>query len=112
MSIILPPPPTSIDQFDKSGKMSARWRQWWDLLFKRVGGATTGLAPDSATYITRTPESGLGNEQALSTLNSGFVKVITGTGSLSSTSSNLIRTEDLTQTGVYPGPYTINNTLF
>lgn len=46
-----------------------------------------GAAPLGATYITQTPDSTLTNEQALSALASGIVKVTTGTGVLSSVGS-------------------------
>lgn len=43
-----------------------------------------GLAPYDATYITQTPNANLSNEQALSLLATGYLKVTTGTGVLSS----------------------------
>ncbi|MBK8189219.1 MAG: hypothetical protein IPK79_02080 [Vampirovibrionales bacterium] len=49
-----------------------------------TGGGGGGGAPTDATYITQTSSSGLSNEQALSALSTGIVKVTTGTGVLSS----------------------------
>lgn len=43
----------------------------------------SGGAPSDATYIVQTPNSGLSNEQALSLLSTGLVKVTTETGVLS-----------------------------
>jgi hypothetical protein len=43
----------------------------------------TGLAPDSATYIVKTPNETLTSEFALSTLGTGLLKNTTGTGDLS-----------------------------
>jgi hypothetical protein len=43
-----------------------------------------GGAPTSATYITQTPDGTLSAEQALSALASGYAKVTTGTGVVSS----------------------------
>ncbi|MCB1537923.1 MAG: hypothetical protein KDJ49_02960, partial [Alphaproteobacteria bacterium] len=48
------------------------------------GAVGAGGAPQDATYITQTPNLTLSNEQALSTLATGIVKVTTGTGVLSS----------------------------
>lgn len=50
-----------------------------------VGGGTAGGggAPTDATYITQTANSSLSNEQALSSLSTGLVKVTTSTGVLS-----------------------------
>lgn len=42
-----------------------------------------GGAPTNATYITQTPDGTLSNEQALSALSTGLLKVTTGTGVLS-----------------------------
>lgn len=42
-----------------------------------------GGAPTTATYITQTADATLSNEQALSSLSTGLVKVTTGTGVLS-----------------------------
>lgn len=41
-------------------------------------------APSSSTYITQTADAGLSGEQALSTLASGYMKVTTGTGVVTS----------------------------
>ena len=61
-----------------------------DSVFGRTGTVTaqTGdytaaqvaAAPDSATFITQTPSSGLSGEQAMSALGTGLVKNTTGTG--------------------------------
>ena len=58
------------------------------LLLASMGGGggpalADGGAPANATYITQTASSGLTNEQALSSLSTGVVKVTTGTGVLS-----------------------------
>jgi len=45
--------------------------------------AVGGGAPTTATYITQTPDATLSNEQALSTLASGYAFVTTGTGVVS-----------------------------
>ena len=46
-------------------------------------GITKPAAPKNATYITKTPDGVLTNEQALSTLSTGIMKVATGTGVIS-----------------------------
>lgn len=48
-----------------------------------VAGGGGGGAPTDATYITQTTNATLTNEQALSSLSTGLVKVTTGTGVLS-----------------------------
>lgn len=48
-----------------------------------AGGGGGGGAPTNATYITQTANATLTNEQALSSLSTGVVKVTTGTGALS-----------------------------
>jgi hypothetical protein len=45
--------------------------------------SVSSAAPDSATFITQTPSSGLSGEQALSTLATGLLKNTTSTGVLS-----------------------------
>lgn len=52
-----------------------------DLACDAGGGG--GGAPTSATYITQTPDATLTNEQALSLLGTGLMKVTTGTGVVS-----------------------------
>lgn len=44
---------------------------------------STTVAPESASYITKTPEPALTNSQALSGLDTGIMKVTTGTGVVS-----------------------------
>lgn len=53
----------------------------WVVVSSGGGG---GGAPANATYITQTPNSGLSNEQALSTLATGAMQVTTATGVVSS----------------------------
>ncbi|RKZ30374.1 hypothetical protein DRQ36_05765 [bacterium] len=52
-----------------------------DVILRDAAG---GGAPINATYITQTPDATLTNEQALSALSSGYLKVTTGTGVVSS----------------------------
>lgn len=67
-------------------------RMWVDstthqVTFKNSAGAnclaSSGGAPTTATYITQTADGTLSNEQALSALATGLVKVTNGTGVLS-----------------------------
>jgi hypothetical protein len=67
----------------------------WQGYYQSLG--SDSFAPSNAKYITQTPSSDLTNEQALSTLSSGYVKVTTGSGVLSSTST--IPASDLTGLG-------------
>lgn len=47
-------------------------------------GGSGGGAPSTATYIVQTADAGLSNEQALSSLATGYMKVTNGTGVVSS----------------------------
>lgn len=60
------------------------------------GTAVATIAPADASYIVKTADSVLSNEFALSTLATGYVKVTTTTGDLTSTST--LPTTDLTGT--------------
>lgn len=78
------PPPNSPISEPNSGKVNSVWFRWFMDLYTRTGGGATSTAPSNATYITQTTNSTLTNEQALSLLSSGVVKVTTGSGVLSS----------------------------
>lgn len=63
-------------------------------LYIYIGGwvvvsSSGGGAPANATYITQTPNSGLSNEQALSTLATGLMQVTTTTGVVSSVTTSV-----------------------
>jgi hypothetical protein len=65
--------------------------------------ANLGAAPDTATYITQTPNSELTSEQALSALSSGVMRVENGTGivtSLTNSSGIAANISDETGTGL------------
>lgn len=78
-------PPLSSPLVDKeTGRITTAWAGWFTRLYSRVGSATGGLAPSNAKYITQTADSTLSAEQALSLLSTGFLKVTTGSGVVSS----------------------------
>ena len=92
-------PPLSTPVIDlKTGKMSSTWAGWFLRLYERVGGAIGGNAPLDAAYITRTASTDLVNEQSLSTLSSGFMKVTSGSGVITSTAN--INTSDIANNAV------------
>ncbi len=99
-----PPIDTKITA-DQSGQVSLRWQTWFLKVFNRIGGTLGGMAPNDATYITQTANSDLSAEQALSSLSTGFVKVTTGSGVLTSTGNSLIQPSDLSTTAVSAGSY-------
>ncbi len=103
MAVLGPIPPQLVDP--KAGTLTEAAKRWFNELFIRIGGISGTTAPANATYITQVPDSTLTNEQALSLLNSGFVKVTTGSGVLTSTSNTLIQTSDLSLTGVTSASY-------
>ncbi len=103
MSVLGPIPNDMVDP--KTGAITAQARRWFYLLFKRLGGTAGTLAPADAAYIVQTPNSDLSSEQALSSLSSGFLKVVTGTGVLTSTGNNTIQASELANTAVIGGSY-------
>ncbi len=109
MAINTPPIQTPI--VDKNGVMATAWKGWFIRLFDRVGGITGTQAPANASYIVQTPNTDLSNEQALSLLNTGFMKVTTGSGVITSTSSALIQTADLSTTGITAATYGSNSQI-
>ncbi len=101
---VLQPPPISTPISDKeSGRTATAWNGWFQRLYDRVGRSEGNTAPNDATYITQTPNSSLTGEQALSLLSTGFVKVTTGSGVLSSTGSSTIQTSDIGNNQVTTG---------
>lgn len=84
---------------DGSTKLAKAWEDY----FLTLQGMVVTYAPIDASYIVRTSNSDLTNEQALSSLSTGFVKVTTGTGILSSVST--VGTSDLATTGVTGASY-------
>lgn len=88
MTFLLPPPPSGKPLQD-NGTFTTAWAQWFILVqsILRDSPVSVGFAPADATYIVKTSDSTLSNEQALSSLSSGFVKVTTGTGTLTSTAT-------------------------
>lgn len=92
----------------ESGSLTNEAKRWFYDLFSRIGGIGGTVAPPDATYVTNTPSADLSGEQALSLLNTGFVKVTTGSGLLSSTGNSLIQPSDLSTTAVTAGSYTVN----
>lgn len=78
------PIPKDVTQYDDTGQLTERWVGYYQSL---QNAAASNYAPTNASYIVRTANSTLDNEQALSTLSTGYVKVTTGTGVLSSLST-------------------------
>jgi hypothetical protein len=87
-----PPIDVAITKPD-SGQMTAKWQFWMLAMYNRIGGLFSGLAPVDATYIVQTPHDDLTNEQALSELDSGYMRNTTGSGVI--TTTDLIPTTDL-----------------
>lgn len=103
MSLLGNFPPQFVDP--KTGTLTNDAYAWIKALYSRVGGISASFAPSDAFYIVQKPNSDLDNEQALSTLSSGFMKVSTTSGVISSTGNSLIQTTDLSSTGVTAGSY-------
>ena len=92
-SITIPLRPYNATTFNNSKRAMSEdtFRDW-------VVSAVFG-APVDATYITQTANSTLTNEQALSTLSTGIVKVTNGTGVLSTAAAGDFPTLNQTTTG-------------
>ena len=74
--------------------------------FIALGEQIATFAPADAPYIIRTADSDLTNAQVLGLLSTGFAKVTTGTGTISTQTS--ITASDLANTAVTAGSYTVN----
>lgn len=84
--MLLPKPP-NVPIATAEGAPTPDWYNWFLNVYTRVGGTLAGLAPGDATYITKTPNNNLSGEQALSLLNTGYAKVTTGSGVMSTVTS-------------------------
>lgn len=99
--MLIPPVPKNVPQYDSNGNLTPIWNAY----FTAVRTQGTNTAPASAPYVIRTSTPELANAQVLSGLSTGFVKVATGTGVLSSTGNTTIQNSDLANSSV-----TINST--
>lgn len=97
----IPPIPIQTASINLAGMQQQAWTDYQ----LAVQNALTAFAPLNATYIVRTSDADLENEFVLANLSSGFLKVVTGTGQLTSTGSTTIGTGDLSATGVSAGSY-------
>lgn len=105
MSDFLSAPPTNAPITTSEGNATSGFANWLTALWNRTGGISSSIFSNDSSYIIREIDSALPNAQALQTLPSGFLKVTTGTGILSSTGTAHIQTTDLSPTGVIPGKY-------
>jgi len=97
----LKPIPINIPQWDEEkNQLSARWVGYY---LDIQANLTSTPAPNDASYIVKTSSSSLSNEQAIGSLSSGFMKVTTGTGTISSTGNTTIRTADIEDLNVTTG---------
>lgn len=105
----LPPPPIRSDVQNQDAKDPARisqiWAKWYALLQQQVNLNSSDFAPSSAQYVLSVPNSSLPGSQAVSELNSGFMKITAVSGAISSTGNNLIQSSDLSASGVVAGAY-------
>lgn len=100
----LPPPPQG-PVVNAKGVLTSPYDKWYNLIQQAINGNTVSFAPIDATYILNTESTNVANAQVLSILTSGFVKVTSGSGQLSSTGNQLIQTSDLSNTAVTPNTY-------
>ena len=118
MALITKPPNVPI--VTKDGNATQDWWNWFYSIFRRVGGSLVGLAPDNATYILQTENSTLSAAQVLSTLSSGYAKITTGSGVISTTTTipytditglGSLATQDGTFSGTSSGTNTGDQTI-
>ncbi len=88
-------PPIRQIMTDENGKITQVWVRWFNGLYNTVGGVS-GAAPGNATYVLNTANASLPSAQNLSALSTGFAKVTTGTGVITSTGHTTIQNSDLT----------------
>lgn len=99
------PPPVTIPLTTGEGSGTPTWMNWFQALWSNSRSVNGLFAPDDSTFVLNVPDDTLPNAQALSQLGTGFVKVATFTGRLSSTESTTIQPSDLSTTGVVAGTY-------
>lgn len=99
------PPISSAMVNTSTGIGTSIFTTWLTNLWQSVGDAVPTIAPNDATYIVQIPNASLSNEQALSNLTTGFVKVTGGSGILTSTGNAQINTGDIAPTGVTAASY-------
>ena len=78
------PPPYRLPLVEDTGRITEEWYKWLTYLYNRVGGSAGTVGSGNDTYIINTAAADLPNAQVLSVLASGFVKVTTTTGILTS----------------------------
>lgn len=93
MSNLGPVPTKIVDE--KNGSLTEQAKRWFNNLFMRVGGLEGNIAPSTAKYIIQTADATLTSAQILASLSTGFVKVTTGSGVLTSTGNTLIQNTDI-----------------
>lgn len=103
-------PPVQTPMINETTKLpTPAWSYWFQGIYDRSGGADDTAALNSEPYIVRTDPTGLTDAQILGNLDSGFLKVISGTGVLVSTGNDKIQASELANTAVTAGTYTINS---
>lgn len=71
-----------------------------DYLLSLNSAIPSSQAPSTSTYIVRVDDPELDNAQVLGNLSTGFVKVTTGSGLLSSSGASTITTGDITDSAI------------
>jgi hypothetical protein len=87
------PKPPNVPISARDGNTTPDWYTWFLAIWTRTGSFSGNLAPNNAKYITQTPSIDLTAEQALSLLSSGYAKITTGSGVISTTAT--LPTSDL-----------------
>lgn len=105
-------PPPNVPIATEMGAPTAEYYRWFSDVFNRVGAVFGTFAPTDARYILNIANGNLPNAQVLGQLSSGYAKITTTTGQITSASS--IPNTDVrglgtlsTQNGVFSGNGTI-----
>lgn len=120
MAIILPPPPDRSNSkiVEDDSTISKNYSRWLEALYQAVI-ANSNSAPNDATYIIQQMSANLSNAQILANLASGFLKVTTASGVLSSElqvqaadiAAGAVGSTQLANTAVVPGSYGSSTTV-
>ncbi len=78
------PIPKTIPQSDDKGNLSERWLGYFQSIESLI---SDDVAPSNSSYIVRTADSTLTNEQVLADLATGYMKSTTGTGVVTTTAT-------------------------
>ncbi len=102
----LPRPPVKQAIAGEDFLIDDAWQRWFNEIYNIIGASIVS-APSNSAYILQVADTVLTNAQVLATLSTGFAKVTTTTGVISTQAT--INSTDLTATGVAAATYGDHN---